>query len=80
VPVGRRQVCDTTLAGDTGVNSALGYSGTNSGGRLVITDSAFMLNHTGVVPNSENSNDAPPAQDGRCRGAPRGPARSSLAT
>jgi hypothetical protein len=64
-----RRVCDTTLAGDTGVNSALGYSGTNSGGRLVITGSAFMLNHAGVVPNSENSNDAPPPQDGRCRGS-----------
>jgi hypothetical protein len=63
------QVCDTTLAGDTAANSALGYSGTNSGGRLVITDSAFMLNHSGVVPNSENSNDAPPPQDGRCPGS-----------
>lgn len=64
-----RRVCDTTLADDTGVNSALGYSGTNSGGRLVITDSLFMLNHTGVVPNAENSSDAPPPQDGRCPGS-----------
>jgi hypothetical protein len=63
------QVCNTTLAYDTGVNSALGYSGTNSGGRLVITDSVFALNHAGVVPNSENSGDAPPPQDGRCPGS-----------
>ena len=64
-----RQVCDTTLAYDTGVNSALGYTGTNSGGRLVITDSVFMLNHAGVVPNSRNNDDAPPPQDGRCPGS-----------
>jgi hypothetical protein len=63
------QVCDTTLAYDTAVNSALGYSGTNSGGRLVIRDSVFMLNHAGIVPNSENSHDAPPPQDGRCPGS-----------
>jgi hypothetical protein len=63
------QVCDTTLAQDTAVNSALGYSGTNSGGRLIIRDSVFKLNHTGVVPNSENSADAPPPQDGRCPGS-----------
>jgi hypothetical protein len=64
-----RQVCQTTLAYDTGVNSALGYTGTNSGGRLVIRDSAFMLNHAGVVPNSRNNDDAPPPQDGRCPGS-----------
>lgn len=64
-----RRVCDTTLADDTGVNSALGYTGTNSGGRLVITDSVFMFNHAGVVPNSLNNDDAPPPQDGRCPGS-----------
>jgi hypothetical protein len=61
-----RRVCDTTLAYDTGVNSALGYTGTNSGGRLVITNSVFALNHAGVAPNSQNNDDAPPPQDGRC--------------
>ena len=64
-----RRVCDTTLSGDTGVNSALGYTGTNSGGRLVITNSVFTLNHAGVVPNSRNNDDAPPPQDGRCPGS-----------
>jgi hypothetical protein len=65
-----RRVCDTTLAYDTGVNSALGYTGSNSGGRLVITNSVFRLNHAGVVPNSRNNDDAPPPQDGRCPGSP----------
>jgi hypothetical protein len=64
-----RQACNTTLAYDTGVNSALGYTGTNSGGPLVITNSVFMLNHAGVVPNSRNNDDAPPPQDGRCPGS-----------
>jgi hypothetical protein len=61
-----RRVCDTTLAHDTGINSALGYSGTNSGGQLVIRNSVFQFNHAGIVPNSENNDDAPPPQDGRC--------------
>jgi hypothetical protein len=64
-----RRVCDMTLANDTGVNSALGYSGTNSGGKLVIRNSVFRLNHAGIVPNSENNDDSPPPQDGRCPGS-----------
>src|SRR5262249_3867335 len=63
-----RRVCDTTLANDTGVNSALGYSGTNSGGQLVIRNSAFRLNRAGLAPNSMNNDDAPSPQDGRCPG------------
>ena len=64
-----RQVCDTTLANDTGVNSGLGYSGTNAGGQLVIKNSVFRLNRAGIAPNSENNDDAPPPQDGRCPGS-----------
>ncbi len=58
--------CNTILDRDTGVNSALGYSGTNAGGRLLITKSTFALNRTGLAPNSLNNDDAPPPQDGRC--------------
>jgi hypothetical protein len=58
------QVCNTTLSADIGTNSALGYSGTNSGGQLVIKNSLFTLNHAGVVPNSMNSEDPPPPQRG----------------
>jgi hypothetical protein len=64
-----RQQCDTTLAFDIGVNSGLGYAGTNSGGRMVIRDSVFRLNHAGIAPNSANSDDGPPPQDGRCPGS-----------
>jgi hypothetical protein len=66
------QICDTTLANDTGVNSALGYSGTNAGGQLVIKNSVFRLNRAGIAPNAENNDDAPPPQDGRCPGSAAG--------
>jgi len=61
-----QQVCDTVLARDVGANSALGYSGTNAGGRLTIRDSVFAGNRTGLAPNSLNNDDAPPPQNGRC--------------
>jgi hypothetical protein len=64
-----RRICDTTLANDTGVNSGLGYSGTNAGGQLVIKNSVFRNNRAGIAPNSENNDDAPPPQDGRCPGS-----------
>jgi hypothetical protein len=54
--------------------SALGYSGTNSGGRLVLERSEWDHNKTGISTNSQNNDDAPPPQDGRCpprRGAVR---------
>jgi hypothetical protein len=47
----------------------LGYSGTNAGGHLVIRDSVFDHNRTGLAPNSLNNDDAPPPQDGRCPGS-----------
>jgi hypothetical protein len=61
--------CNTVLARDRGSNSALGYSGSNSGGRLVIIGSEFDHNRTGLAPNSLNNDDAPPPQDGRCPGS-----------
>jgi hypothetical protein len=61
--------CNTALVRDVGTNSALGYSGTNAGGRLVIMDSLFTRNRTGLAPNSLNNDDAPPPQDGRCPGS-----------
>jgi hypothetical protein len=64
-----QRVCDATLAFDRGSNSALGYSGTNAGGRLVIRNSVFDHNRTGLAPNSLNNDDSPPPQDGRCPGS-----------
>jgi hypothetical protein len=66
---GCRRQCNSTLAFDQGTNSALGYSGTNSGGRVSIRFSVFDHNRTGLAPNSLNNDDAPPPQDGRCPGS-----------
>ena len=54
--------------------NALGYSGTNSGGHLVIEDSTFRRNSIGIGPNSEITGDLPAPQDGACNsGANRSP-------
>src|SRR5256885_3438138 len=49
--------------------NALGYSGTNSGGRLLVKNSTFRNNTFGVAPNSLNNDDKPPPQDGSCASA-----------
>jgi len=47
-------------------DSQLGYSGTDSGGRLVIRHSEFDHNQTGVLTDSRNNDDYPSPQDGAC--------------
>jgi hypothetical protein len=49
--------------------NALGYSGTNSGGHLIVEDSVFRNNSIGVAPDSEPDDDKPPPQDGACNAA-----------
>lgn len=51
-------------------NNALGYSGSNSGGNLVIENSVFNHNTNGLAPNSENPGDGPPPQNGACEHKP----------
>ncbi len=62
--------CDATLRWLHAQNSALGYSGSNSGGRLAIEDSVWDHNRAGIVPNSLANDDLPSPQDGACPGAP----------
>ncbi len=64
--LGACQECKARIANATIENNALGYSGSNSGGRLEIEDSLFRRNSVGVDPNSENPGDPPPPQDGEC--------------
>jgi hypothetical protein len=66
---GCARMCNVTLSHVTGLNSSEGYSGTNAGGRLVIKDSTFRDNRAGIAPNSENNDDEPSPQDGRCPGS-----------
>jgi hypothetical protein len=58
--------CRTVVKRAHAQYSALGYTGTNSGGRLVIEDSEWDHNKTGIVTNSQNNDDAPAPQSGRC--------------
>lgn len=53
--------------------NALGYSGTNSGGHLVVRNSEFDHNKDGFDTNSQNSADAPSPQDGACPNGGTGP-------
>ena len=60
-----QQVCNQTLSQVWSEYSSLGYSGSNSGGRMVIKDSQFDNNKDGFDTNSQNG-DNPPPQDGSC--------------
>ena len=64
--VGACPNCNGTLNHVRAENSALGYSGTNSGGNLIIRDSEFYNNKTGLVSNSQNNDDQPSPQIGAC--------------
>jgi hypothetical protein len=62
-----QQVCNQTMTGAWAEFNALGYSGSNSGGQLVVKNSEFDNNETGFSTNSQNG-DNPPPQDGSCPG------------
>jgi hypothetical protein len=62
-----RQVCNQTLNHGWAEYNALGYSGSNSGGQLVIKNSEFDKNQDGFNTNSQNG-DNPPPQNGSCPG------------
>jgi hypothetical protein len=62
-----KQQCNQTIDHAWAQYSALGYSGTNSGGALVIKRSEFDHNEEGADTNSENT-DFPSPQNGACPG------------
>ncbi len=64
--VGACADCNAVLRRLHAQNSALGYSGTNAGGHLVIEESEWDLNRSGIVPSSLANDDPPPPQDGAC--------------
>jgi Right handed beta helix region len=61
-----RQACDVTLDHLWMENNALGYSGTNSGGTIVIENSRFDGNQDGLDTNTQVAGDPPAPQNGRC--------------
>lgn len=60
--------CNVTIDHAWMENSALGYSGTNSGGQVIIQNSRFDNNKDGFDTNTALTGDPPPPQDGRCPG------------
>jgi hypothetical protein len=62
--IGECQPCDTVVRSVTARLSAVGYSGTNAGGNLVVEDSLFELNDVGILPNSYDVGLEPPPQRG----------------
>jgi hypothetical protein len=61
-----RRVCNQVMNHDWAQYGALGYSGTNSGGKLIVKNSEFDRNKGGFDTNSQNNDDWPSPQDGRC--------------
>jgi hypothetical protein len=61
-----QQACDQTLNEVWSEYNALGYSGTNSGGQMVIEHSQWDNNEDGFDTNSQNNSDYPSPQDGSC--------------
>lgn len=61
-----KRACDVTIDHAWMENNALGYSGTNSGGRILIQNSRFDNNKDGFDTNTALTGDPPPPQDGRC--------------
>ena len=64
--VGACPDCQVTLNDVQAEFNVLGYSGTNSGGHLLIENSQFDNNQDGFDTNSQNNDDAPSPQDGSC--------------
>ena len=62
-----KQRCDVVMNHMWMENNALGYSGTNSGGTVVIENSQFDGNQDGLDTNTQVIGDPPAPQDGRCR-------------
>ncbi|MEO9223871.1 MAG: hypothetical protein ABI276_02655 [Acidimicrobiales bacterium] len=60
------QQCGVTIDHAWMEYSALGYSGTNSGGALVIKNSEFDNNKDGLDTNTQIAGDPPAPQDGAC--------------
>ena len=78
--VGACPDCNQIVRDAHAENSALGYSGTNSGGHLIIEDSEWNDNKTGISTNSQNNDDAPSPQDGACPDGGIGPTGSHSCT
>lgn len=60
--IGECDPCDTQLIDNTATLSAVGFSGTNASGNLVVEYNVFERNGVGILPNSFDVGLAPPPQ------------------
>ncbi len=63
-----QQQCNITIDNAWMEYNALGYSGTNSGGAVVVEHSQFDNNQDGFDTNTQIGGDPPPPQNGDCPG------------
>lgn len=63
--VGECDPCHARLENVRAEHNAIGYSGTNAGGYLTVTDSVWRNNMAGIVPNSLDSEANPPQDSAR---------------
>lgn len=61
--IGGCQPCDSVIRNVISEFNGLGYSGTNSGGNLVIVNSVFRHNRAGIVPNTGSYEPCYPQSD-----------------
>ncbi len=61
--IGQCQPCHAVITDVVAEYNQIGYSGTNAGGDLVIANSTFRKNRTGIVPNTLDSEDLAPQAD-----------------
>jgi hypothetical protein len=64
--IGACRDCHALVKGALMEHNGLGYSGSNSGGHLIIENSVFRDNSVGLAPNSDSLGDPPAPQDGAC--------------
>ncbi|HEX9697467.1 MAG TPA: right-handed parallel beta-helix repeat-containing protein [Actinomycetota bacterium] len=58
--IGECYPCDAVITDVEAAENALGYSGTNAGGNLLLKDSSWHDNALGIVPNSLDGEAGPP--------------------
>ncbi|MEA2647356.1 MAG: hypothetical protein QOE92_2439 [Chloroflexota bacterium] len=64
--VGACRDCNVVLNHAHAENSALGLSSTNAGGNLLVENSEWDYNRTGLVSNAQNNDDFPSPEYGQC--------------
>lgn len=61
--IGNCHPCNAVISNVISENNALGYSGTNAGGNLIIEHSIWRDNMSGIAPNTLDSEPNPPEYD-----------------